>query len=311
MVRMIAGRLIEEPEEPGTIVVNPVVTFNPSASIIEFTLKEWNRDFEKGNFDEWTDLVDAEISTADPYEGDYCCRLKKDYASITQTLDEPLPVTAVYEFSAWFKRKVPGNLVILQMNHTDGSTNQVGWALSKDVWERVYFDRSEMRLDKILSGITISSRVGDFFVDKVVLALATEVITGAVDAHVSGNVSARPKGSILETSPEAGVTTIVGTYQTVASHTPEDGYKLELAKILVSCPQDIMYRLRWDGEVISAPVYVTGGIPFTDWFPWDYYEMEGDDTKTFEIQVQAPAGGTPGVCHAEIVGEDVRSGFNL
>ncbi|GAH30449.1 unnamed protein product, partial [marine sediment metagenome] len=45
MVRMIAGRLIEKTTEvtPGVIVVNPTVTWNPSASIVEITLKDWNR----------------------------------------------------------------------------------------------------------------------------------------------------------------------------------------------------------------------------------------------------------------------------
>jgi len=110
----------------------------------------------------------------------------------------------------------------------------------------------------------------------------------------------RPKGGILE----KGSATTTDTYATVASVTVTIGKQFQLAKIIVSCPEDVMYQLVWDGSAISAEVYVSGKIPFTDWFPWDYYEMIGDGTKTFEIQVKYPSGGTAGTCHAEIVGEE-------
>ena len=133
----------------------------------------------------------------------------------------------------------------------------------------------------------------------------------ATPKNLQAEVIARPKGGVLEISPEPYKDTIVGTYQTFASYTPDDGYKLELAKILVSCPNDIMYRLRWNGVVISAEVYVTGGIPFTDWFPWDYENMRGDGVKAFDIQAQFPVGGAAALCHGEIVGEYVVYDFNL
>ncbi|GAH32603.1 unnamed protein product, partial [marine sediment metagenome] len=76
MVRMIAGRLITESteEEAGVVVVNPTVTWNPSASPVQITLKDWNRGFELGDLTEWTP-VNTEISTDDPYEGTFCVNL--------------------------------------------------------------------------------------------------------------------------------------------------------------------------------------------------------------------------------------------
>ena len=72
-----------------------------------------------------------------------------------------------------------------------------------------------------------------------------------------------------------------------------------------------MYRIRFGGTVKSAEVYVTGGIPFTDWFPWGWTKMWGDDVKKIDIQVKFPAGGAAATCHAELVGEYVKKEFNL
>jgi len=111
----------------------------------------------------------------------------------------------------------------------------------------------------------------------------------------------RPKGGILE----KGSVTTTATYQTVATRTVTNGLQFQLAKIIVSCDQDVLYKLRWAGSDISAEVYVMAKVPFTDWFPWDYKEMIGDGSKAFDIQVKYPSGGSAGTCYAEIVGEEV------
>lgn len=116
-----------------------------------------------------------------------------------------------------------------------------------------------------------------------------------------GPVLARPKGGVLE---KASATT-TGTYAKVTSHKPADGDTFQLAKILISCPEDIMIKLMWDNAVIGAEIFIQGKIPFTDWFPWNYHDMEGDDSKEFEIQAKFPSGGSAATCHAEIVGEDI------
>jgi len=135
MVRMIAGQLIVETseEEPGTIVLNPTVTWNPSASPLEITLKEWNRDFSLGNLDVWA-TVNAVISTEDPHLGDYCCDLTETGASIIQTLDEPVPVNAVYEFSAWVKKANAVFHYQLVMFHTDGTTRTAEGSITGEEW---------------------------------------------------------------------------------------------------------------------------------------------------------------------------------
>jgi len=116
-----------------------------------------------------------------------------------------------------------------------------------------------------------------------------------------GQIKPKPKGGILE----KGSVTTTAAYATVATHTVTNLKTFQLAKILVTCNEDVMYQLRWAGAVISAEVYVSGGLPFTDWFPWDYKEMTGDGAKAFDIQVKYPTGGSAGTCHAEIVGEEV------
>lgn len=128
----------------------------------------------------------------------------------------------------------------------------------------------------------------------------TKYIAVSVDVDVSAVVP-RPKGGELA----KGSVTTTDTYAVVASHIVTDGKELQLAKILVSCPEDVMYRLKWDGTVISAEVFVYRGVPFTDWFPWDYYDMPGDGSKKFEVEVKFPSGGVAATCHVEIVGEEV------
>ena len=111
----------------------------------------------------------------------------------------------------------------------------------------------------------------------------------------------RPKGGILA----KGSVTTTGTYASVAEKTVTDGLTLQLAKIVVSCPEDVLFKLVWSDEIIGAEVYVSGKIPFVDWFPWDYHTMVGDGSKKLEIMAKYPSGGAAATCHAEIVGEEV------
>lgn len=111
----------------------------------------------------------------------------------------------------------------------------------------------------------------------------------------------RPKGGILA----KGSVTTTAAYQTVATHTVTTGKTFQLAKILVSCDEDFLYKLRWNGTDISVEVYVSGAVPFTDWFPWNYYSMPGDGAKAFDVQAKYPTGGSAGTCQVEIVGEEV------
>ena len=78
-----------------------------------------------------------------------------------------------------------------------------------------------------------------------------------------------------------------------------------LAKVVVSCPEDVMFKLLWNGEDVSIEYYVMGKLPFTDWFPSGWNPCVGDGVKKFELQAKYPSGGTAGTVHAEICGEEV------
>jgi len=306
LVRMIAGRLITESTEvePGVVVVNPTVTWNPSASVVEITLKDWNRDFTEGTLAEWT-YVDADISTEDPHEGPFCVNLTQTGAYMVQTLDEPVPVYSVYEFSAWFKRKASGDAFLLEMRHTDGTVNQVGGSLTRDGWNRFWFDRSEMSPDKILSGIAIRSEVGDFYVDKVVLGIASEVMTGTVEVtqataeSLQAELRPRPKGGILETGSE----TTTDTYATIASVTVTDDKDFQLSKVVVSVEYATWIKYRWAAADISCERLMDEKTILLEHFPWDYEEMEGDGAKAFDVQAKWYE--EEGIVNVESVGEEV------
>jgi len=119
-------------------------------------------------------------------------------------------------------------------------------------------------------------------------------------AEEQGPVIPRPKGGVLA----KGSITTTSEYQTVAEYTPTAGKTFQLTKILVSPEQDTWVSYWWNGIRISAEILLTGKIPFTDWFPWDYYPMQGDGSKKFEVKAKAYT--TEGYCGVEIVGEEVE-----
>lgn len=129
----------------------------------------------------------------------------------------------------------------------------------------------------------------------------TQFITQNIEipAAEQGPVIPRPKGGVLK----KGYVTTTAAYQVVADHTPTDGKQFMLTKILASPEQDTWISLWWNGVRISPEILLTGKIPFTDWFPWDYEAMIGDGSKKFEVKAKYYT--TEGYCGAEIVGEEV------
>jgi len=109
----------------------------------------------------------------------------------------------------------------------------------------------------------------------------------------------RPKSTVKA----KGSITTQSTYQTVCSITVPAGKTFHPTKMTVSCDQDVLAKLVWDGEDISIEYYVMGGIPFTDWYPYGWNPCEGDGTKKIELQVKYPSGGASGSCQGEICGE--------
>lgn len=248
-----------------SVEVNPFVV----------TVKDWNRDFEKGDLSEW-EAEDAEVETDEPYEGDYCCRLTETGASITQTLDDPIPINAISEYSCWLKRKLDGDDLTLRMIHTDGTWADASGTPVTGEWERAYFPRGDMSPDKILSGIALISADGDFFVDKVVLAIAAELITGAVEVtqataeSLQAELRPRPKGGILVTGKKD---TVVG-WDTIASHQVTEDKEFQLSKVVVSVEYATWIKYRWAGADISCERLMDEKTIMLEHFPWDYEEME-------------------------------------
>ena len=160
----------------GAATVTPV---EPVAIIPVVTTK--NRDFELGKLEQWT-YEDAKIST-DALAGKYSCELKEG-GYITQMLDNPAPVNSVWALECYAKRVGASGLLKVTMLHTDGSTNEILWAMTA-AWAHVYFEKSEMRPEKFMSGFTIKAEEGNLRVDNVSVGIATEIITGTVEAVIS------------------------------------------------------------------------------------------------------------------------------
>ncbi len=108
----------------------------------------------------------------------------------------------------------------------------------------------------------------------------------------------RPRGN---TRAKGSITTGLG-YTTIAELTITNGKTFNLAKIAISCETDSWVKVRWNGTDVSIEYLVTGGIPFTDWFPWNWYPMEGDGSK--KVDIQAKHDGVAGECSVELVGEE-------
>ena len=109
----------------------------------------------------------------------------------------------------------------------------------------------------------------------------------------------RPKGGILE---KGSITSTVA-YATVAKRTVTDGKTFQLSKIMVSAEKATWVKYQWGGSDISAERLLDDKTILIEHFPWDYYPMVGDGTKTFEVQAKYES--TAGTVNAEIVGEEV------
>lgn len=122
-------------------------------------------------------------------------------------------------------------------------------------------------------------------------------------------VTPTPTGPIVAPGTLATPTT---SYAAVASYTPTQGKRFQIAKIAASCSEDIIIQLFWGGQALSIPYYVMAKLPFTDWFPLNYYltthqeYLRGDGSIKLELKAKIPSGGTAAQVDAEIVGEETE-----
>ena len=102
-----------------------------------------------------------------------------------------------------------------------------------------------------------------------------------------------------------GSATTAEDYATIAEIVVSKDKTFHLTKVVVSCAEDVIFKLVWDGEDISPEYYVMGKLPFTDWFPWGWNPCIGDGKKKFELQAKHPPGGVAATVNVEICGEEV------
>jgi len=121
-----------------------------------------------------------------------------------------------------------------------------------------------------------------------------EGITNAIRAIPKPEGAIPTKGSLPATS---------GTYQDVVAYIVTNGKTFHLSKIAVSCDQDSWVKILMAGVDKSIEYLVSAGIPFTDWFPWDWNNLLGDGAK--QVKIQAKQKTTSGIVYGEIVGEEV------
>ena len=140
-------------------------------------------------------------------------------------------------------------------------------------------------------------------IERITREVTTQTLTEI--REVIKEVIPKPIGSIRD---YASVTTTT-SYQTVAKIKPRQGTIFKLTKIIVSCPEDILCKLRWAGQDLGPEVYVMAKLPFTDWFPYgfktkDGKDLTGDGSQLIELQVKYPSGGTAAVCFGELSGDE-------
>lgn len=120
-----------------------------------------------------------------------------------------------------------------------------------------------------------------------------------------GTVTARPKGDITV----KGSVTTTDEYQDVGDckHTVTKDKTFSLAKITVSCPEDVMVKVVFGDTDITIEYYVMAKLPFTDWMPMGYRKelLLGDGSKQIKIQAKYPSGGAAATVFAEFSGEEV------
>jgi len=118
------------------------------------------------------------------------------------------------------------------------------------------------------------------------------------------NVVPRPIGSITV----KGSVTTTDTYQDVGNckYTVTKDKIFKLAKITVSCSEDVMVKVVFGDTDISIEYYVMAKLPFTDWFPEGYNRdnLKGDGSKQIKIQAKYPSGGAAATVYAELSGEE-------
>ena len=118
------------------------------------------------------------------------------------------------------------------------------------------------------------------------------------------DVYPKPKGTITVNGSVATGTEYADVGD--CKHIVTEDKVFKLAKITVSCPEDVMVKVVFGEADISIEYHVMAKLPFTDWFPfeWNKSNLKGDGTKEIKIQAKYPAGGSATTVFAELSGEE-------
>lgn len=111
-------------------------------------------------------------------------------------------------------------------------------------------------------------------------------------------VDVRPKGGTID----KGAVTSTASYATVATRTITNLKQFQLSKIVISTTKAIWAKFRWNGTAISCERYLSDGALLLEHFPLNYYEMIGDASKAFDVQIKWET--EAGTVNCEIVGEE-------
>lgn len=120
----------------------------------------------------------------------------------------------------------------------------------------------------------------------------------SADVNVNTNVEVRPKGGVLV--PSAGTTT--ADYASLVSYTVTTAKKFQLTKVLACCTKAAWIKYQWNGSDISCARLIGDNGMFIEHFPLDYYTMQGDGAKKFDVLVKWVT--EAGTIEGEIVGEE-------
>ena len=171
------------------------------------------------------------------------------------------------------------------------------------IWE--YLAKTDAEILAWLKAIAQAWGVSPVVVPPIVVPPAVPTPAPAVPA-APFSVIAQPEGRIVA---QDSITT-TDTFATICSYTPKDGKRFHLTKIVVSCEEDVIAQVLWKGEQeITIPYVVMGKLPFTDWFPFNYWEEDavkkiiGDGTSKIELKAKYVSTGA--TCYGQLVGEEV------
>jgi len=137
--------------------------------------------------------------------------------------------------------------------------------------------------------------------------ITRQVVTATVTEirEVIKEVIPKPTGSLRD----YGSKTTTADYVTIAKIKPSQGKRFKLTKIIVSCSEDVMFKLLWAGQDLGPETYVMAKLPYADWFPYGYKtkdnkELLGDGSDLIELQVKYPSGGSAATCYGELSGDE-------